>query len=380
MATIQGTRFTYSDTANNAIDMSSGLAMISPSDVPLLSLIGRDSLSKPATAVKHEWLEDILRPLDTAIATQGEFSGAGAVTTSTVTAGTGVYLVAGDVIKIDSELMLINSISTDTLNILAGGRGYGGSTAAAHTTLTPIRIMAPVNVQGAAVTTPRTTTKSGLFNYTQIYQDAFTITSTQRSTDKWVGPNDETAAQLDRLNRIAWILFERTLLDGRKVAPAAGVAGAMDGILPRITTNAYAKAGAYMTEDFLLQALSDSWTAGGNPDTVILGAFQKRQINKFLDSQRMTSRTDTTAGVVIDRYTSDFGNVDIVLDRNMPTDTVLIIQKDKIGFGPLVGNALHAAPLPQTTLLQETWQVVGEYTSETRNENAHAKITGLATS
>lgn len=380
MAVIQGTRFTYSDTANNAIDMADGLAMISPSDVPLLNIIGRDSLEKACTAVKHEWLEDVLRPLDTAIATIGELNGTGAVSTSTVTAGQGVYLVAGDILKIDSELLKLDSISTDTLTISAGSRGYGGSTAAAHVTLAPIRIVTNVSIQGAAPITPRTTTKTGKFNYTTIYQDAFTITSTQASTDKFVGANNETADQLARLNKIAWILFERNLIDGRKVAAASGVAGAMDGILPIISTNAYAKAGAYLVEDFLLQAMQDCWTAGSPPTHVFLNAFQKRQVNKFLDSQRMTTRTDRTAGVVVDTYTSDFGTVDIVLDRNIPSDTVLVITKGKIGFGPLQGNSLHAVPLPKTTDLAQTWQVTGEYTSETKNENAHAKITGLATS
>lgn len=380
MAVVNGTRYTYTDTANNAIDMSNTLAMISPYDVPLLSIIGKDSLSKPATAVKHEWLEDSLRPLDTAVATQGELSGTGAVTTTTVTAGTGVYLAAGDVIQIDSELLLINSVSTDTIAVLAGGRGYGGSTAASHTTLTPVRVVGTVAVQGAAVGPARTTTKTGLFNYTQIYNSSVTITSTQRSTDKWTGPSNELARKLDDEMKVAWQIWERSLLSGRKVAAAASVAGAMDGILPRIATNAYAKAGAALVEDFFLQAMQDAWSYGGRIDKIFLNAFQKRRANSFLDNYRETTRTDRIAGAVVDTYTSDFGTADIILDRNLPTDTVLMITSDKIGFGPLQGNALRAVKLPDTTALAETWQVVGEYTSETRNENAHAKITGLSTS
>lgn len=380
MAVVNGTRYTYTDTANNAIDMSDTLAMISPFDVPLLSIIGKDSLSKPCTAVKHEWLEDALRPLDTALATQGEFSGTGAVSTSTVTAGTGVYLAAGDVIQIDNELCLLAGVSTDTLTIDAGGRGYGGSTAAAHLSGAAIRVIGAVAVQGAAIGPARTTTKTGRFNYTQIYNQSVTITSTQRSTDKYVGAANELARLLESELKVAWQLYERTLLGGRKVAAAASTAGAMDGILPVISTNAYAKAGAALVEDFMLQALQDSWTAGGHPTHAVMNAFQKRQANKFLDGLRETTRGDRTAGAVVDTYTSDFGTIEIVLDRNMPTDTVLVIDKDRIGFGPLQGNALSAVPTAKTTALSETWQVVGEYTAEVRNENAHAKITGLATS
>ncbi len=379
MAVITGTRFSFSDAANVAIDMSDTLGMISPSDVPLLQLIGKDSLKTPCVATKHEWLEDVLRPLDTAIATQGEFSGTGAVTTSTVTAGQGVFLRAGDVLLIESELCLLNSIATDTLNILSGGRGYGGSTAASHVTLTPIKIIGNVNLQDAGQGASRTTTKTGLFNNTQIYEDTIVVTSTSAAIKKWVEQN-EMAAQLERSLKIAWIQYERTLLHGRKVASSAGVAGAMDGILVRISTNVYAKGGAALTEEFVLQALNDSYTQGGQIDTIVVNSFQKRQANKFLDSMRMTTRTDRVAGVLVDSYTSDFGTVDILLDRNMPADTVLLIQKDKIGFGPLRDHALTSTPQPSLTALKSVVQLTGQYTSEVRNEAAHAKITGLATS
>ena len=379
MAVVTGTRFGFTDSANVAIDMSDTLGMISPFDVPLLQLIGKDSLKAPCVATKHEWLEDVLRSLDTAVATVGEFTGAGAVTTSTVTAGQGTLLRAGDVILIDSELMLINSIATDTLNILVGGRGYGGSTAVAHLTLAAIKVIGNVNVQDAPQGASRSTTKTGLFNNTQLYEDTIVVTSTSQAIKKWVEQN-EMSAQLMRALRIAWINWERTLLFGRKVAPSAGVASAMDGILVRISTNAYAKAGAALTEEFVLQMLNDSWTQGGLIDTLVVNSFQKRQMNKFLDSQRMTTRVDRVAGVIVDSYTSDFGTADILLDRNMPADTVLGIQKERIGFGPLTDHALSAAPVETSTRTKNAMQIIGQYTSETRNEAAHGKITGLATS
>lgn len=377
MAVIAGTRYHYTDSANVGIDMSDTLGMLDPSDVPLLSLIGTGGLV--ADAVKHEWLEDSLRPLDTAIATQGEFSGTGAVTTATVTSGQGVYLRAGDVLKIESELCLLNSISTDTLNILSGGRGYGGSTAASHATLIPIAVIGNVNLTDATLGAARTTTKTGLYNYCQLFEDAVKVTTTDQAIKKYVQMADLPLRVADTI-KIAWMQWERALLHGRKVAPTAGVAGAMDGILVRLTTNAYAKSGAALVEDYLLDAMQAAWTYGGRIDTVIVGAFQKRQIAKFLDSMRQTPRTDRIAGVVVDTYTSDFGVADIVLDRNMPTDTVLLLDRKRIKFGPLTGFALSAAPVETSTRLVKAVQIIGQYTSETRNENAHAKITGLSTS
>jgi hypothetical protein len=377
MAVVAGTRYSFTDTANNAIDMSDTLAMISPSDVPLLSIIGKDSLSKACTATKHEWLEDSLRPLDFAVANDTSLNNTTDPVTFNVASGQGVRIAAGDILRVESELLRVTSVSSDAITV---ARGFGGSTAAAHAANTPGEIVGTVSTQGAAVGPARTTTKTGLYNYTQIYNSSVEITSTQRSTDKWVGPANELARLLDNEMRVAWQVWERALLHGRKVAPSSGVASAMDGILVRLSTNAYAKSGAALSEDFILQALQDIWTAGGRPSHMFLNAFQKRAANKFLDSYRQTTRTDRIAGAVVDTYTSDFGTVDIVLDRNMPTDTVLIIDRSKIGFGPLQGNALQAKLVPTTTYLKETWQVFGEYTAEVRNENAHAKITGLATS
>jgi hypothetical protein len=379
MAVVTGARYGFTDSANVAIDMSDTLGMISPFDVPLLQIIGKDSLKSPCVATKHEWLEDVLRPLDSAVATIGAvLNGAGGTTFTdlVVTTGHGVYFRAGDIVLIDSELLIVTSVATDTIS---GTRAYGGSTAAAHVNGAALKIIGNVNVQDAAQGASRSTTKTGLFNYSQLYEDTIVVTSTAQAIKKWVEQN-EMSAQLQRALKIAWINWERTLLFGRKVAPSSGVASAMDGILVRISTNTYAKGGVALVEEFILQAMNDSWVQGGQIDTIVVNSFQKRQANKFLDSQRMTTRTDRVAGVIVDTYTSDFGTADIVLDRNMPADTVLLIEKERIGFGPLTDHALSAAPVETSTRTKDAMQIIGQYTSETRNEAAHAKITGLATS
>lgn len=375
MAVITGARYSFTDTANVAIDMSDTLAMISPSDVPLLQLIGKDSLKSPCVAVKHEWLEDELRPLDSAVA-DGSINNTTDPVAMNVTAGHGVYFRAGDILLLESELVRVTAVATDAVTV---ARGFGGSTNAAHAAATAIKIVGNVNVQDAPQGASRTTTKTGLFNYTQLYEDTVVVTSTSQAIKKYVEQN-EMSGQLERALKVAWIQWERALIHGRKVAPAASVASAMDGILPRITTNAYAKAGALLVEDFILQALQDSWQQGGAIDTIVANAFQKRRMNGFLDSIRMTTRTDRVAGAVVDTYTSDFGTVDIVLDRNMPTDTVLLIEKGRIGFGPLTDHSLSAAPVETSTRTKDAVQIIAQYTSETRNEKAHGKITGLATS
>ncbi len=380
MAYVTGTRYAGTDSGNVAIDMSDTLYMLDTAEVPLLQLIGKDSLASPCVAVKHEWLEKTLRPLDSAIATVTGFDGTGAVSAGTCTAGDGKLFSIGDVIKIDDELILLDgAMSTDTFSIASGSRGFGGSTAATHLTLAPIAIVGHVALQDAAVPTGRSSTMTARYNYCQIYNAGLTVTSTAQSIKKYV-EQDLLAEELRDETTLAWKQFERTLLHGRKVAPTSTVAGAMDGILPLITTNAYAKGGLPLTEEYILTGLRASWRAGGKVSHLVVNDFQKTQMNKFLDSMRMTTRTDRVAGAVVDTYSCDFGTVSILLDRNMPSDTVLGIEASRIGFGPLKDHALRVVDIAQTTGLATTKQLIGQYTSETRNENAHFKITGLSTS
>lgn len=378
MATVQGTVFSFTDTTNNEIDMSDTLSRISPDEVPLLNLIGRDSLrGGPAKATKHEWLEDALRPLDGAVANDTSFNNTTDPVTFNVVAGQGVYLLANDILKVESELVRVTGVSTDAVTVV---RAYGGSTAAAHAANTAWSIVGRVDVQDAAVPTPRVTTVSGFFNYTQIWNSSVIVTSTAEAVETYTKEDLLATAVADEL-RSAWLTWERSLLHGRKVAPSSGVSSAMDGVLVRISTNAYAKAGASLTEAFLRTALRDVYNAGGGGNLVaMLNAFQKERVNDILDPMRMTSRTDRTAGSTVQRYESDYGTIRFVLNRNMPTDTVLILDTDRIGFGPLRDHALKAVTIPKTTDLKTTVQIVGQYTSELRNETAHAKITGLATS
>ena len=51
------------DGANEALDISGVLDTLKATDVPLLTLIGKDSLRDGCVQVKHEWLEDEIRGL-----------------------------------------------------------------------------------------------------------------------------------------------------------------------------------------------------------------------------------------------------------------------------------------------------------------------------
>lgn len=375
MAVISGQRFTYSDQVNEAIDISSALDKLKPIDVPLLLRIGRDSLRDECTAVKHEWLEDTVRGTTTNDV-GGTLNNTTDPVTVTVTSGDGnTKFRANDIVKVEQELMRVTSTAANTISVT---RGWGGSTNAAHASGILITLVAPALPQGSDLLGARTTTKSGLFNYTQIFEEEVKVSKTMQSTDKYTAQNDpeyQIGAQLE----IIGVNMERTLLFGRKNQPTSTLPGAMDGIQARLSTNVYAKAGAALTQTFLEDAMQDIWNQGGRPSLMVVNATQQRRINTFLDGYRETDYEDELLGAYVRRYKTNFGTVDILLDRHMPTDEVWILDEDKIGFGPLSGRALSTMKLPPLSKEYDVWQISGEYTSEVRLEAGHARIAGLAT-
>jgi Family of unknown function (DUF5309) len=77
-------------------------------------------------------------------------------------------------------------------------------------------------------------------------------------------------------------------------------------------------------------------------------------------------------------YESDFGVQRVVLCRWMPVDSMLLLDSSRLSVLPLAGRSFQFKPLSSPGD-SEVGMVMGEYTLEVRNENAHGLIRGLST-
>lgn len=386
------TATTY-DGGNEALDISGVLDTLKAVDVPVLTLIGRDSLRDPCTQVKHEWLEDEIRGLK-ATTTDADLDDAVADSTTITLVTAGDYLkfrgaAVGtgpcDIVRLSSTVgMEIAPVTATADNTITVTRGYfSGSSPVDHTaaSVVNIEIIGMFQPQGkTTVGAQRTTIKDEKYNYTQIFEDSYAANETQRSTKKFIRHNEESyqfGLIADNFGR----LFNRTLLYGERIAPAAANGGAMQGIVGTLSTNVYDKAQAILTEAMLYDALEDMWDNGAGGESgiyAIVGAAQQRRIGQLLDPYRQVGYSEHTFGTWVDTYRTPVGNLHIVLERAMDPGDVLIIDKSRIGFGPLTGRALGMLPIPRTSREVQVWQWTGEYTCEVRQEKAHAYITDLA--
>ena len=256
-----------------------------------------------------------------------------------------------------------------------------------------IRILGNAALEGDDRPATRFTNRSRRQNYTQIFTAGVEISGSQQAVNQIALRDELDYQKAERLRELLRDL-ENCVING--VSPAANPQGSstvrrsMRGIIPAITTNAFvndangfpAGAGAntdLLTEEQLNHALRAIWEqSAARVDTIVVNGFQKRRINSFITGSRRYDAADAKFRDAVGVYESDFGVCRVVLSRWTPANTVLLLDSSRIHVLPLAGRSFHFKKLAATGD-SEVGQVLGEYTLEFRNENAHGLIRGLAT-
>jgi hypothetical protein len=128
------------------------------------------------------------------------------------------------------------------------------------------------------------------------------------------------------------------------------------------------------TEASLKSVLSSIWSAGGKPDVIMTGAFNKQTFSTF--TGRATPVEDTKAKKIIaavDAYESDFGRLTVTPNRFMRARDVLILQMEMWAVAYLNGRKMVSVPLAKTGD-SERKEVLSEYTLEARNEKSSGGV------
>ena len=400
-----GSRNIYSNSSASGMtpmvtDISDVIDAIDPREIPLLSTLGfgqeagaaagADSLRFPCIQPQHSWLNDELIPSVSLVASS---SGGPPVTSIVVTTGEGPYFDgtanAEDIIMVENGHYKITAVSTDTLTVAA----LDSTSPAAPAVGAAIYIIGNASREGILSTelTFEHTLTTQTDNYTQIFSDYVSVSGSWQSTEQY-GIDNPFDREVDKKIKENVIKLERAAHYGRRssalptsnATPFRRMGGLWHYIRNASGTNATDAGGGSLTESRLIDMLQDIWTDGGKPNTIWVGARQKRAINNFLVPFVQTTRTEGTAGVIVGRYESDFGDVKVVLDRYLKPDDVIVTTDEYLGIGPLKGNgksrAFSIEDMPKRGDLTEAF-IVGEYTMEVRNnQRAHGWLYNLATS
>lgn len=368
----------FDQSAVYKLDLSEVLANILLDDTDLLSAIG---ISGEATQTKHSWVEDKLNA--TTVISLGDVA----------SGGLALALSASHLARITAGTLLKNTLSgkTEVIQVTAVGaasativRGYGATSAVAHngsgaTSASTWDIISNPRPQGMTGPKDESTTRALCFNFTQIFSKGVKITGTAQAIDH-AGVSSEDAYQIDLRLRELKRELDRTLIMGVRAATdvTASAYGTMGGLIDFIGFISAATGNVNGTVETLTPSVVNAmakqiFDKGGMPTHIVVGGLQKQKISTFDQEFRRSTLDSRRSGYTVEEFVTDLGmNLQIVVDRWVPSDVALVIDSSKVKVMPLRTRAFFLEKLAKTGDSND-WQIIGEYTAEVRNAaEAHA--------
>ncbi|WP_432111371.1 SU10 major capsid protein [Streptomyces sp. YPW6] len=257
-------------------------------------------------------------------------------------------------------------------------------------------------VEGAAAPTAEQRVRFNVNNVVEIHQEAVEISYTKLAANGQFNSTGSThpgAVGIDGTNPVTneaeWQIrqslaqiardVEKTFITGTFANPATNATPRKTrGILQAITTNVVAAAGAPLDKDMVLDLLQMVWENGGisQSETAALmcNGYQKRMLTDiFVTQANYQEMTRNIGGVAVTTIITDFGILNIMLNRYMPTDTIAVVSLEQCAptFLLVPGKGfLFVEPLATVGAAQRA-QIYGEVGLKYGNEMSHGKITGL---
>ena len=241
-----------------------------------------------------------------------------------------------------------------------------------------------------------------LRNYTQILRKVPAVSETQMAIDT-AGRDDELDYQVaKRSKEIRRDLEYAAVRNQASTSGAAGSAATMASVESWIATNktsagqgtaqttpGYASGtvaaptdsttAGTVTEAMLKAIIAATWTAGGEPKTLMVGPLTKQKISGSFNGIATRYRdvpSGSQAQVIsgVDLYVSDFGEHRLVPNRFMRDRNILVLDMNYWALGELRG--FSSQKLAKTGD-SESRLIIGEYTLISRNEKASGKVTDI---
>lgn len=193
------------------------------------------------------------------------------------------------------------------------------------------------------------------------YQMAMKALELKRDMEFGLTQNNVTATS-PRSSRglLGWVVDNTSIGAGTTLASYTGNTAQTDG-----TQRAF-------TEGQVKSVLQLIYTAGGEPDTIMLPPLAKQTFSTFTgNTTRMDKSEDKVLYASIDVYASDFGEIKAVPNRFMRTRDVFILQSDKLAVA-------YYRPFMQVDLAKtgdsDKKELIVEYCMEMRAPKAHGAI------
>ena len=208
-------------------------------------------------------------------------------------------------------------------------------------------------IEGDEFTPDASTATTRVDNRTQIFRKVASVTGTESAMNP-AGRAKEMAYQMEKRTKEIKRDIEKTLLNNQaKVVGDATTARKLAGIESWIVTNTNEASDATAAtgdgsdarqsgtnraflENQIKDVLQQTWDSGGEPDTIMVPGALKQTLSGFSgNATRQIDNAGKKLVTAIDVYVSDFGDLKVVPNRFMSSQTALVLDMGMWAFAEL---------------------------------------------
>jgi hypothetical protein len=374
------------------VDCSQVLAAVLKAD---RAILGHIKMGPPAKNIEFNWIEDELNT----VVFEGCASVSGSIAVSGYTGTASLQAVCreGALVTIrDSTESGVNTYIGKVTSVVANTNlivtTYGSTVFTTVSTTCYWYVIAQPYQDIIDASEDISLTRTKRRNYMQIFERAIQITQSRKGMDM-EAVTDELQYQIKQRTMEIKRELNMSILNGIAYFSGSTVSSGdiesrtMQGLIRFVLDNGVDNAsgtydsttvtdnnGAALTVGILNALLYKLWDNGGLDESadpiIVVGAKQQRVIAAWESELRRVEQGERTVGYYRDVFLSDMGReFPIVLDRWMPLDKVLVIDRSRVALRALSGDTWHMEKMAKTGR-SEKWQLSGQYGLECRNAGA----------
>jgi|TARA_Y100000310_G_scaffold343311_1_gene450337 hypothetical protein len=317
-------------------DRDVNVAQLEENAAPLLLWTKRiEGRKRQAGNPEFDWFEDEPMPYWDAVNKSGGYT-AGA---TSVVVDNGSYFGTNDLLKFPrtGEVVRITAVSSNTLTV---SRSVGSTAAAALNDDEDVRKIGSAYSEGASAGTMKSTQKTKVLNYSQIFRSTFGATGTEQASELYWG-DDRQQERFERGVDHA-LDIEAAFLFGEKNEDTSGSTPirTTGGVVEFISTNSTAVNG-FLDMDTFDKALRDGFrynSKKGRPmKWLFASAVVNGAINNWGRDVLQTVPLESTFGVHVKKYANAHGSVMIIEHRLLEDNPLTAGAQSAVYGGYAIG-------------------------------------------
>ena len=290
--------------------------------------------------------------------------------------------LANEVVDLKEEIKLVSPTDTPLTTLLMG---RGQVVPATDITVTWREKQlntqrGTLKVEGSEAGNPIKSTRGSLSNLCQIMEKVTQVSGTAQALNpKGIGNSFQSEVN-DRLIETKRDM-EWYFLNGTKTAENDSTPRQMDGIMNLINAgNVIDATDKTFSEDIILDGMQKMWDAGAQGEYyAFVNASVKRLVNSLLkDGVNVKVNIDESMaqvlGITVAKIQSDFGVINLVLNRHMATDAFLAVDLDNVEIAELRGTFYEDLPKSGDYF---KGHILNESTIKLLNSHAGMKIVNI---